>query len=413
MTAPELFTQIQGQGTVSADNLNTYEQTCDNTTQLRAYIGTQGIQVFLRGTYTPGDGGQGVFYWNSTSLSTDDNGVTAVVPQPGVPGAWLRINLSFGSFERVVVLSASSTLVSSEFNSIFELVGSTPFTTTLPATSTIGISNSLIWNMTSVTQTFIGTTNFIGPNGSGTTNQPIAANQIMTLTTDGTNLIVQGPFPSQLILTQLIQSGSTIYAVDTGTANNYVIALNPPITSYTDGQKLSFRPINNNTGPSFLNAGGGSIEIVGPAGGLQGGEIDIGYIVTVQYSSLTSFFNLIDGMIATQVGQALNSDQAPQWGQVLAGYNTSYINVLALRAIGVTYTNTYGKPIAVAVSAQISAAGFVMFAFVSGQFVATSGAAGSNGYTVSLYFIVPTGGNYSIQEEPGSTATPQYWYELR
>jgi Pectate lyase superfamily protein len=93
MAAPQLIVQIQGQGTVSADNLNTYEQTCDTVAELRAFIGAPGVQVFIRGYVTPGDGGAGPFYWNTTSIGPD-NGTSVIVPQPGVPGAWIRLVIS-------------------------------------------------------------------------------------------------------------------------------------------------------------------------------------------------------------------------------------------------------------------------------------------------------------------------------
>lgn len=66
-------------------------QGCDNVPQLRAFIGAPGVQVYLRGYTVPGDGGQGDFAWNVTANGRDDGGVTAVVPQPGVPGAWIRL----------------------------------------------------------------------------------------------------------------------------------------------------------------------------------------------------------------------------------------------------------------------------------------------------------------------------------
>ena len=93
MTAPLLNAAIQGQGTISADNLNTYIQNCTNIPQLRAFIGLPGMCVFIDGTTTPGDGGSGPFYWNPTSIGPDNNS-TVIVPQPGVAGAWVRLPIS-------------------------------------------------------------------------------------------------------------------------------------------------------------------------------------------------------------------------------------------------------------------------------------------------------------------------------
>ncbi|HEY4355963.1 MAG TPA: hypothetical protein VGN16_09465 [Acidobacteriaceae bacterium] len=92
MSAPQLAAQIQGQASVSADNLNTYEQTCDNLSQLAAFVGLPGIQVFVRGFSVPGDGGQGVFYWAVGNYTND--GVNTIVPSGAASGAWLRLYLN-------------------------------------------------------------------------------------------------------------------------------------------------------------------------------------------------------------------------------------------------------------------------------------------------------------------------------
>ena len=42
------------------------------------------------------------------------------------------------------------------------------------------------------------------------------------------------------------------YGVDTGTANTYVVALDPPITTYTAGLMIYFMATNANTGASTL-----------------------------------------------------------------------------------------------------------------------------------------------------------------
>ena len=89
MSAPQLTVQVQGQTVVSADQLNTFEQTADNVSQLRAFVGTTGVQVDLRGYATPGDGGGGPFYWALGSAT--DNGTTIVVPSGAASGYWLRL----------------------------------------------------------------------------------------------------------------------------------------------------------------------------------------------------------------------------------------------------------------------------------------------------------------------------------
>jgi hypothetical protein len=94
MSAPQLTVSVDGQGTVSADQLNTLEQTCDTVAQLRSFVGIAGIQVFVRGITAPNDGGQGAFYWNAGGTAPDDNGATTVVPYGAGSGEWTRLGPS-------------------------------------------------------------------------------------------------------------------------------------------------------------------------------------------------------------------------------------------------------------------------------------------------------------------------------
>lgn len=92
MTAPSLSVYVNGQNQVSADNLNTFMQTCNTAGDLRAFGGTLGVEVYMRGFSAIGDGGQGVFYWNINSSAPDDGGVTTIVPDGSTSGAWTRLN---------------------------------------------------------------------------------------------------------------------------------------------------------------------------------------------------------------------------------------------------------------------------------------------------------------------------------
>lgn len=110
MSLPALMVQIQGQGTVSADNLNSFEQTCDDVDDLRAFTGIDGMQVFMRGYSVAGDGGQGVFYYDSTSTASDDSGVSVIAPYGSTTGRWLRLDLSnLTSTQTIVQTTASGT----------------------------------------------------------------------------------------------------------------------------------------------------------------------------------------------------------------------------------------------------------------------------------------------------------------
>lgn len=96
MTAPSLQVYIQGQGSVNSDNLNTFEQTCNNVVDLRAFVGALGVQVYMRGYVSAGDGGQGEFYWNASGTGPDDNGITNIVPTNAAVGCWTRLSNTGG-----------------------------------------------------------------------------------------------------------------------------------------------------------------------------------------------------------------------------------------------------------------------------------------------------------------------------
>lgn len=103
MSAPALTVQRQGQSSVSADNLNTFLQTCDTVAQLRAFVGIQGVQVYVRGVFTPNDGGAGNFMWDATGTAPDD-GTNIIVPPAAGAGEWVRIS-TFQPYDIAVYFS--------------------------------------------------------------------------------------------------------------------------------------------------------------------------------------------------------------------------------------------------------------------------------------------------------------------
>lgn len=92
MSAPALSVFIQGQSTVSADNLNTFVQGGVIASQLRALTGLPGMTAFLTGITTPNDGQGGFFYWNAAGTEPDDN-LNYIQPEGTGTGEWVRISL--------------------------------------------------------------------------------------------------------------------------------------------------------------------------------------------------------------------------------------------------------------------------------------------------------------------------------
>lgn len=90
----ELTVFQNGQNQVDAANLNIFEQICPDVSTLRSFVGTPGMQVYLQGTMTINDGGQGPFYWNASGTGPDDGGTTNVVPNGSTVGCWTRLTFS-------------------------------------------------------------------------------------------------------------------------------------------------------------------------------------------------------------------------------------------------------------------------------------------------------------------------------
>ena len=103
---------------------------------------------------------------------------------------------------------------------------------------------------------------------------------------------------------RLIDAQSGNYALDTGAANAYMVALSPAITAYTDGMTVRVKAVNANTGASTLNAGGGAVSLVNDVGGaLAAGDIPANSIFTATYiTSANKFY--ITSMVQSQ-GDAL------------------------------------------------------------------------------------------------------------
>lgn len=97
-----------GVGVISAGQLNAYTLSCYNTGVLRSVVGQTGMTAYLQGTNVPGDGGQGMFYWNYSSVATDNNS-TVIVPSGVVYGAWIRLaDVIVGNFISTTLASSTS-----------------------------------------------------------------------------------------------------------------------------------------------------------------------------------------------------------------------------------------------------------------------------------------------------------------
>ena len=107
----------------------------------------------------------------------------------------------------------------------------------------------------------------------------------------------------------------------------------------------------------------------------------------------------------------LNNATVKMVADALAGghYGQTWQDLAASRVIGTTYTNTTGKPIAVAVSFRSTNGSARLLAYVSDFVVADSYTVATNTDT-SAFFIVPDGATYYASSNPGTLVA---WSELR
>lgn len=120
-------------------------------------------------------------------------------------------------------------------------------------------------------------------------------------------------------LLHAIQQNALTTAVDTGSANAYVVSYTPAITALTDGMVLWFKAKTANTGASTLNVNGlGAQPLIGGAhSALQGGEIVAsGKAMAVWRADISSFVLLECSGGALQVAPATQSSQAITFSQL-------------------------------------------------------------------------------------------------
>lgn len=90
MVAPAPQVQYAGVGTVGADQYNTFPQVVLNYDQLRTFTGLGSMVCLALGTSSRNDGGQALFYFDTSSTAADNNS-TVIAPSGSATGRWLRL----------------------------------------------------------------------------------------------------------------------------------------------------------------------------------------------------------------------------------------------------------------------------------------------------------------------------------
>ena len=90
------------------------------------------------------------------------------------------------------------------------------------------------------------------------------------------------------------------YKKDAGSSDAYVVALNPTITSYTEGMTLDIFCKTANTGAATLDAGGGAKDLRKYYNdALETGDIEAGAIITVKWDSANDWWQVTSGIKVT------------------------------------------------------------------------------------------------------------------
>jgi hypothetical protein len=105
-----------------------------------------------------------------------------------------------------------------------------------------------------------------------------------------------------LAIQRLIEARSGNYALDTGVANAYVIALNPPVVANTNGLEVTFRARNAATGASTLDSGPGPVPLLRDDGGtVRKGDIPANSVVKANFDAAAGAF-LLNSIVPSQLG---------------------------------------------------------------------------------------------------------------
>ena len=109
-----------------------------------------------------------------------------------------------------------------------------------------------------------------------------------------------------------INAGTVNFAVDTGTADVYAVALPMTATSYSDGLMVVMRPLYTNTGACTINVDSlGAKSIKTEANGTPAaGDITAGVPIELRYSSSTGFFHILKNSAAQATAAAASAAAA-------------------------------------------------------------------------------------------------------
>ncbi len=146
-----------------------------------------------------------------------------------------------------------------------------------------------------------------------------------------------------------IEKGTINYAVDTGVANAYVVALPKAPTSYTDGLQVIMKALYSNTGASTVNVDSLGIKAIKTEASENptAGDITAGVPMELRYSTTTGYFHMIKSS-ATAASQSAAQAAAASAAAALVSQNAAAgsaaaaaVSAAAAAGVMTTHTNTY------------------------------------------------------------------------
>lgn len=186
---------------------------------------------------------------------------------------------------------------------------------------------------------------------------------------------------------------STLYALDSGAADAYVVAPSPVISSYVTGEVVVFKAVNANTGASTINVNGLGVKSIKKNGSsaLEAGDIAAGQIVTVIYDGTN--FQLIGNVYTPPV---VTNDGWTSYSAVVPTRQASNDPFYTLRFTGVDVTGIFSA------GARVS---WIQNSIVRYGIVSSSSYGSSNTDVVILTKLRDTNANYDVLDTSTNAIT--------
>jgi hypothetical protein len=220
------------------------------------------------------------------------------------------------------------------------------------------------------------------------------------------------------------RDGGLPVAVVAGTANALTATFSPTLGLVPTGTAFLLRHAAANTGPATLAVNGGAAKAIVRLNDIALGANDIpgagSWGLYVYDLTLDKYVLLIVQAFAStaeaQAAASTNRSVTPaNLAATVLGIGQTWQTVTGSRALGVTYTNTTGRPILVSVQVASNVA------FVSGRITflidgvlralqgPNSGTSGGDS-VANVIIVIPAGSTYSAS---ATTANLSTWHELR